>query len=62
MRSIVFFLMLTCGWAGAQQVEGGRFTQKNTFTVFGEYSNDSSHIILGVTPNRKLAGIEQVRV
>lgn len=33
------------------------YSRKNTFGVFGEYSNDSSHIILGDTPNRKLAGI-----
>jgi hypothetical protein len=33
------------------------YSRKNTFDIFGEYSNDSSHIILGVTPNRKLAGI-----
>jgi len=33
------------------------YSRKNTFTVFGEYSNDSSHIVLGMTPDRKLAGI-----
>jgi hypothetical protein len=32
------------------------YSRKNTLTVFGEYSNDSSHIILGSTPDRKLAG------
>jgi hypothetical protein len=26
----------------------------NTFSVFGEYSNDSSHILIGVTEQRKL--------
>ncbi len=33
------------------------YTRRNTFTVFAEYSNDSSHIILGATPNRKLGGV-----
>jgi len=44
----------------AQAISAGDskpYSRTNTFTVFGEYSNDSSHIILGSTPNRKLAGI-----
>jgi hypothetical protein len=41
----------------AQSTDSGTYTRKNTFDVFVEYSNDSSHIILGSTPNRKLAGI-----
>ena len=36
---------------------GAGDSRLNTFTVFGEFSNDSSHIILGATPNRKLVGI-----
>lgn len=30
------------------------FARKNTFSVFGAYSNDSSHILLGLSENRKL--------
>jgi hypothetical protein len=30
------------------------YTRLNTFGIFGEYSNDSSHIILGYAQNRKL--------
>lgn len=33
------------------------FGRTNTVVAFAEYSNDSSHIILGSTPNRKLSGI-----
>ncbi len=33
------------------------YSRRNTFTAFAEYSNDSSHIILGQTPDRKLAGL-----
>lgn len=31
------------------------FSRKNTWTVFAEYSNDSSHILLGVSRQRKIA-------
>lgn len=30
------------------------FARKNTFSIFGAYSNDSSHILLGYAENRKL--------
>src|ERR1700689_938768 len=33
------------------------FARKNTFSVFGAYSNDSSHILLGQAENRKLVDI-----
>ncbi len=33
------------------------YTRRNGFSASIEYSNDSSHIILGSTPDRKLAGI-----
>ncbi len=48
------------GVAGrAQAVPTGNdsYSRRNTFSVFAEYSNDSSHIILGVTPNRKLGAL-----
>jgi hypothetical protein len=31
------------------------FSRKNTFTLFAEYSNTSSHILLGISEQRKLA-------
>jgi hypothetical protein len=31
------------------------FSRKNSFTLFAEYSNTSSHILLGVSEHRKLA-------
>jgi hypothetical protein len=52
--------MLFPAMAVAQAIPAGDskpYSRKNTFSVFGEYSNDSSHIILGSTPNRKLAGV-----
>jgi opacity protein-like surface antigen len=33
------------------------FARKNTFSFLGAYSNDSSHILLGVAENRKLVDI-----
>ncbi|MGD0631952.1 MAG: hypothetical protein ABR987_21690, partial [Terracidiphilus sp.] len=30
------------------------FARKNTFSIFGAYSNDSSHILMGNAENRKL--------
>lgn len=41
--------------AAAQTPDTHPYSRRNTFTAFAEYSNDSSHIILGSTPNRKLA-------
>jgi hypothetical protein len=31
------------------------YVRKNSFSVFGEYSNDSSHMLMGISQNRKLA-------
>ncbi|MGA9670419.1 MAG: acyloxyacyl hydrolase [Terracidiphilus sp.] len=33
------------------------FARRNTFSIFGAYSNDSSHILLGEADNRKLLDI-----
>ena len=43
--------------AHAQVGDSANFGRKNTYSVFLEYSNDSSHIILGSSPNRKLASL-----
>jgi len=61
MRQLLFaacaaLLLQTCAWA--QQVMPGReYGRKNTFSIFAEYSNDSSHIIIGQEENRKIAGV-----
>ncbi len=36
--------------------EDGRFSRLNSFGIFGEYSNDSSHMLLGRAEQRKLLG------
>jgi hypothetical protein len=41
----------------AQVGDSANFGRKNTYSVFVEYSNDSSHIFLGTSPNRKLASL-----
>jgi hypothetical protein len=52
------FVAPTMGAAQAVSAGDSRpYSRANTFSIFGEYSNDSSHIILGATPNRKLAGL-----
>jgi hypothetical protein len=40
----------------AQATDAGRieFSRKNSFGIFSEYANDSSHILLGQARNRKL--------
>lgn len=48
-------LFLAASIAHAQAGEASGFTRRNTFTVFTEYSNNSSHILMGVSENRKLA-------
>jgi hypothetical protein len=41
----------------AQTADSAAFGSKNTFVPFVEYSNDSSHIVLGRSENRKLAAL-----
>jgi opacity protein-like surface antigen len=41
--------------ANAQIGDAAVFGRKNTYSAFFEYSNDSSHIVLGRAPNRKFA-------
>ncbi len=51
-------LFALSGRTHAQQVPAAGdldpYARRHTFIVFGEYSNDSSHIIRGAAPNRKL--------
>jgi hypothetical protein len=43
--------------ATAQIPDSANFGRKNTYSIFIEYANDSSHILLGTAPNRKLAAL-----
>jgi hypothetical protein len=50
-------VVLLCLPVTAASQEGPGYSRLNTFSGFGEYSNDSSHIILGVSENRKIGAI-----
>ena len=61
MRQLFFaafaaLLLQTCVRAQGVKPET-EYGRKNTFSVFADYSNDSSHIMLGQEQNRKIAGI-----
>ena len=49
---------LTGSIAAQQPPEpANQFSRRDTFTVFAEYSNTSSHILMGVARQRELAGL-----
>jgi hypothetical protein len=55
---VVFAVLLASIPAvSAQTAEATAFGSKNTFVPFVEYSNDSSHIVLGRSENRKFAAL-----
>ncbi len=43
--------------AAAQSPADRTYSRLNTFAAFAEYSNDSSHIILGTSANRKIGAL-----
>jgi hypothetical protein len=54
MRPLIAVLMIfVCVRVTAGQ-ERGRYDPKTSYNVFAAYSNDSSHMILGVSENRRL--------
>lgn len=60
LRSIFVLAALSClSWkvASSQTDSSGYSVRSNTFSAFAEYSNDSSHIFLGTSANRKIGGI-----
>lgn len=58
LRSLAFALLLSASTGFSQAVpERPTYTRLNTFGIFSEYSNNSSHILLGVSQNRKLFDI-----
>ena len=50
---VVFGWLVLAVSLSAQQTDA--FSRKNTWTVFAEYSNTSSHILMGVSRQRKVA-------
>ncbi|HEY1741548.1 MAG TPA: acyloxyacyl hydrolase [Granulicella sp.] len=50
---VVLGWLALAGSLSAQQTDA--FSRKNTWTMFAEYSNTSSHILLGVSRQRKIA-------
>jgi len=60
---VLLLVSATVGSVSAQEkvpkaLQGSdEFSRKNTFTVFAEYSNDSSEIIVGLASQRKLADL-----
>lgn len=57
--AVVVFAVLLIFIPGlnAQTTDSTIFGRKNTFSPFVEYSNDSSHIVLGRSENRKFAAL-----
>lgn len=50
-------MALSAGSASSQTAapaNGPAYVRRNTFSLFGAYSGDSSHILMGVSQNRKL--------
>ncbi len=56
VASLAVLLVLVSA-ANAQTGEANRFGSKNTYSAFLEYSNDSSHILLGSSPNRRFVSL-----
>lgn len=50
---VVLGWLVLAGSLSAQQTDA--FSRKNTWTIFAEYSNTSSHILMGVSRQRKIA-------
>ena len=55
-RLVALFALLLCVPAALAQTKPHSlyYSRLNTFGFFGEYSNTSSHILLGISRNRKL--------
>jgi hypothetical protein len=63
MRPLIAVLLILVCVRGAVGQERSRYDPKTSYTVFAEYSNDSSHIIIGEAENRRLfaAGVDYSR-
>lgn len=58
-RLAALLALLLCASAAFSQAAPDHpyYSRLNTFGLFGEYSNDSSHILLGLSQNRKLLDV-----
>jgi opacity protein-like surface antigen len=52
--ALLALLLSACAALSQATPERPYYSRLNSFGVFGEYSNDSSHILLGISQNRKL--------
>ena len=61
LRCLIFLLALMTGAAAASAQAAppvsSNYARTNTFSIFGAYSGDSSHILLGDAENRRLLDI-----
>jgi hypothetical protein len=53
----VVVLLIFCSAASAQIEDSRPISRRNTFGIYVEYSNDSSHMVLGRAENRKLVAL-----
>src|SRR5580698_4780057 len=51
------FLVVAGHGQGVKANSYAEYGAKNTFSVFADYSNDSSHIFIGQEQNRKIVGL-----
>ena len=54
MKPLIAVLMFFVCVCGAMGQERGHFDPKTSYSVFAAYSNDSSHMMLGVSEDRRL--------
>jgi hypothetical protein len=57
LAGFVFLILLSGSSIHAQTSDSGPISRRNTFGIYVEYSNDSSHMVLGVAENRKLVAL-----
>jgi hypothetical protein len=55
--SALLVVLCLSPFSPAQSEPSRSYSRSNTFSIFTEYSNDSSHIILGASEDRKLAAL-----
>lgn len=63
MRALIAVLLVGACVAGAEGQEAKRYDPKISYSIFAEYSNDSSRIMIGSSQNRRLfaAGVDLSR-
>jgi hypothetical protein len=63
MRALIVVLVLAAFVGGTEGQELKRYDRKTSYSIFAEYSNDSSRIMIGASQNRRLlaAGVDLSR-